>query len=275
MLDSALVFTGLCAMIEDVMTDLHPLAASFAVLLFTALSLFFQGKHALSRLAGFLRWIVGCMLLYCAFAALPHGQFSHFFPLLGYRPERIGEGAVWMCGAVSCCCAPLILAGEENDLRSLIRKPSTMAIPSALSLSAGVMTLLVSVWLMPVYALARPQTLGWRMMLVANMTPSVAAWSLEFLGLTLLLLLALCGSLTRAGALLARAGEKRKTPPSLPAVLSLLLVPVCFLPGQELRQALIALAPYRSAVVLITLMAFTLASRKGKRRKQHEKEALR
>jgi hypothetical protein len=49
--------------------------------------------------------------------------------------------------------------------------------------------MLFSVWLMPVYAMARRETLGWRLLLLTNMTPSIPAWSMEALALLLLFFL--------------------------------------------------------------------------------------
>ncbi len=266
LLDALIVFFGMNALIADMMTDLPPWAAPLTVVLFTSLSLMQPGNHALPRLSRVLRWIVGGMLLYCFAAALPHGRADHFFPLLGYGIERIGQGAVWMCGAVSGCCAPLLMAGEESALRPLQKKKSTLYLPVLLSLSAGIVTMLVSVWLMPVSALAQPHTLGWKIMLVTHMTPSVAAWSLEFLGLTLMLLLALCENLDRASRLLARSGGRRQAPRLLTAALTWLLLPTAFLPAQTWQRVLIALAPYRAAIPVIVLGVLTFSSRKNKRR---------
>ena len=272
LLDAVIVFFCLNALIGDMMTDLPPWAAPTAVILATVLSLSQPGNHALPRLSRVLRWIVGGMLLYCFAAALPHGRAAHFFPLLGYGVGRIGQGAVWMCGAVSGCVSPLLMADEQSSLHPLLRKKSTLFLPILLSLAAGIVTMLVSVWLMPVSALAQPYTLGWKLMLVTHMTPSVAAWSLEFLGLTLLLMLALCESLMRASVLLARSGGQRKTPRVLPAALSCLLLPTAFLPTEAVQRGLIALAPCRAVILLMVLTVLTFSSRKNKRRKYAGKE---
>ena len=263
MLDGALLFHGLCAVALDVMTDLSPWAVGLAVAGFAALSLWQRGDHALSRLAHALQWLILALLLYCAGAALPHGKSAHFFPILGYGAERIGAGALWLCGAVSGCAWPLLYPEKPCGALALTERRSTLLRPALLALLAGVGTMLCSVWLMPVYALARPYTLGWRMLLLTHMTPSVAAWSLEFAGVTLLLMLTLCHSLCRAGEMLAMAGGRKEAPAFLPALLIAPLLPLRGAGEWAAAEALIRFAPWRAVILIAVLGCLTLASRRN------------
>ena len=273
MLDAALLFYGLCVLFGDVMNDLHPLFAPAAVILFTALSLIRPGEHSLPRLAHLLRWIVGGMLLYCAAAAISHGSAAHFYPLLGYGFSSIVHGGLWMCGAVSGCCLPLLLTREESSLSSMTQKASILFRPALVSFCAGLLTMLAGVWLMPAYALAGPHTMGWKLLLVAHMTPSVPAWSLEVLGLTLLILLTLCSSLTRASVFLSISASTRKANSCLPSALTLLLLTMAFLPSSQLQNALIGLSPYRAAAVIIVLAVLTFSTLRRKRKTASGKES--
>ena len=263
LMDAVLLFYGLCAMIADAMTDVPPAFAALAVAAFAALSLFRQGDQALGRLARLLLPVILGLLLYCAAAALPHGKAAHFFPLLGPGPARILEGALWLCGAVSGCVWPLVTNKTSGAPDALLR-PNPPLRPALLSLAAGILTMLLAVWLMPAYALARPYTTGWRMLLVTHMTPSTAAWSMEFIGLTLLLLLGLCECLSRAGRMLLIIGNRRSAP-LLPLALSLFLLPFGAGKNAAFEQTLISLAPWRAVIPPLALAVLSLVSRNKKK----------
>ena len=91
-----------------------------------------------------------------------------------------------MCGAESGCAWPLLMPQNPQTLSPMLTGKRKTVIPVLISILAGCATMAVSVWLMPFYAMARAETLGWRLMLVANMTPSIPAWSTETVGILLL-----------------------------------------------------------------------------------------
>jgi hypothetical protein len=113
----------------------------------------------------------------------------------------------------------------------------------------------------------RPESLGWRMLLLVHMTPSVPAWSMEVIGLTLLLLTASTYSAAQAAKALSQFGGKQKTPRFLTAALLFLLVPACIMNPDGVQEMLTAAAPWRAAVSILLLISLCLCSliRNGKK----------
>ncbi len=173
LLDAQLAFFTLCAVVRDVMPDFERTAVALASALFCALG---GGEdEGLSRLSRPLKWLIGALLLYCVVIAVPHGRAAHFFPLLGYGPASILGGTLWISGAVASAVWPLLTREDTEPPRRFFL---TLRAP-LLALALGIVTYLASVWLMPVYVMQRPESLGWRMLLLVHMTPSVPAWSME------------------------------------------------------------------------------------------------
>ena len=255
--DAALIFFSLCAVIENVLPDLSPRWISLSVALFTSAALIQKNEYALPRLARLLRWLIAVPLLYCAFTAIPHGNAAHFFPLLGYGAPTIGKGALWLWGCGAACVWPLVMPQDARSLSPLLEKPKILLFPLLRALLFGAVTMLVSVWLLPVYAMARPQTFGWRLLLVTHMTPSIAAWSLEVIGLMLLFLLALSGAVSQAALLIARAYGRSRAPSPLIFALLLMLVPLGAWPVPEIQRTLCDLAPWRAALAAALLLILT------------------
>ena len=273
LLDAALLFHGLCALILDVMPDAPPLPTGFAVAAFAGLTLVQPGDHALPRLARLLRFLIPALLLYGVIAAIPHGKAAHFFPLLGYGPGSVGQGAMWLCGAASGCVWPLLAPEKPGGLGPLAERSAALRRPVLLALLAGAAAALVSAWLLPVYGLARPRTLGWRLLLVTHMTPSVAAWSLELAGLTLLLMLGLCDGLTRAGRMLSALAGRKRAPAFAAPALALLLLPAAFAGSEALAGWLIRLAPWRGAAMAFVVLTLYGAARNNAKKPRPGKEA--
>ena len=261
LLDAQLAFFTLCAVVRDVMPDFERTAAALASALFCALG---GGEdEGLSRLSRPLKWLIGALLLYCVVIAVPHGRAAHFFPLLGYGPASILGGTLWISGAVASAVWPLL---TREDTEPPQRFFLTLRAP-LLALALGIITYLASVWLMPVYVMQRPESLGWRMLLLVHMTPSVPAWSMEVIGLTLLLLAASAYSAAQAAKALSQFGGKQKTPRFLTAALLFLLVPACIMNPDGAQKMLTAAAPWRAAVSLLLLILLCLCSliRNGKK----------
>ena len=270
MLDALTVFFALIAVIQDVMPDLSVVLSALAVCLFCAYALFSGGENAVPRLARFLPNLILLLFLCCLLFAVPYGKAAHFFPALGYGAVSIGKGTLWICGAFSSAAWPILLPVKPGEPSIPASYGAKAFFRCVIPLLAAVMTYCVSVWLMPVYALARPESMGWRMLLVTHMTPSVPAWSMEVLGLFLLLLFSLCASVKQAAAFFsASAGNEKKDFP-VASLLLLLLFPSCLIEQPLLQRFLIRIYPWRgyTALGLLTLMCFIRLTRRGKTRKQ-------
>ncbi len=98
------------------------------------------------------------------------------------------------------------------------------------------------------------------MLLLVHMTPSVPAWSLEVIGLMLLLLTAVTYSATQADLALAQSGGKQKTPRYLTAALFFALIPACVIDPDGMQETLAAAAPWRAAAYFVLLGLLCLCS---------------
>ena len=254
LMDAQLAFFTLCAVVRDVMPDFGRAAVALAAALFCALG---GGEEdSLYRLSRPLKWLIFALLLYCVIISVPHGSAAHFFPLLGWGPVSILQGVLWMSGAAASAMWPLLDRQETEPPRGFF---SALRAPLS-ALAFGTITYLASVWLMPVYVMQRPESLGWRMLLMVHMTPSVPAWSLEVIGLMLLLLAAVAYSTSQAVSALSQSGGKQKTPRFLHAALLFLLVPACVIDPDAMQDLLAAAAPWRAAVYFVLLILLCLCS---------------
>ena len=177
-----------------------------------------------------------------------------------------------MCGAVSGCAWPLLMPQNQQTLSPMLAGKRKTMIPTLLSILAGCATMAVSVWLMPFYAMARAETLGWRLMLVANMTPSIPAWSTETVGILLLFFLSLSHSARQASALAAQMAGKRAAAGWVTLLLLLALVPCAVMQDAAMQETLMHLAFWRGPVTLILLLGLYLSSAIRKKKRQTGKE---
>ena len=254
LLDAQLALFALCALIMDAMPDFGRLAAALSAALFCALG--GGEEESLYRLSRPLKWLIGALLLSCGIAAVPYGKMAHFYPLLGGGAASILQGAVWMTGAVSSGIWPLLIREDQEPSGGFF---STVR-PSLAAVGIGIVTYLAAVWLKPFYTMKRPESAGWRMLLLVHMTPSVPAWSMEVIGLTLLLLTASTYSASQAASALSQFGGKQKTPRFLTAALLFLLVPACVADPDVVQELLTAAAPWRGAAYLSLLVLLCLCS---------------
>lgn len=260
LLDAQLAMFALCAVLSDILPNISPFWGAVAIALITALSVGGGDEYALSRLARLLRWGLLAALLYAAAGAVPSGNVGHLFPLLGYGWGIIGRGALWMSGCAAGCCFPLIQP-RDGEILSAMRGHwkaglRNVLFPVLLAAAAA----LLSAYLMPVYALARPETLGFRLLLISHMNPSLLGWSLLVCGTMFLLLLALAAGVLRGAALFACAAGRKNTSPLLITVLLLLPVPAAALGTVPVEEALLVLAPWRGAAAVIALLLMLLLS---------------
>ncbi len=262
LLDAQLAFFVFCAVVQDVMPDCSRMAAALSAAVFCALG--GGDQESLPRLSRPLKWLIAALLLYCGIAAVPYGKANHFFPLLGRGMPFILRGALWMSGAAASGVWPLLTCGEKECPHSLfpaVRSP-------LIAVCLGTVTYLFSVWLMPVYAMERPENLGWRMMLIVHMTPSIPAWSMSVAALMLLLLTAAAYSASQAAFALSRFGGKKKAPRFLNASILFSLTPACVMNPDAAEAFLAAAAPWRAAVCffLLCLLAAYCAIRDKRKR---------
>ena len=255
--DAQLVFYAFCAILRNVMPEHHPLALAVTVVLVSAFALHGSHAFALPRLCRFLKWLIGGLLLYCMLVSIPHGQASHFFPVLGYGVHSIKNGALWMFGAVSLGVWPLLMPQEQEALAPVLENKGILIRRMFCSIAAGIITMLFSVWLMPVYAMSRPESLGWRLLLFTNMTPSIPAWSMQVIGLLFLFLLSLSYNISQISRITEDAVGKK---PSLffILVLYLALVPAGVLGQESTSKLLVSLAPIRAALAAAALLILGL-----------------
>ncbi len=258
--NAQLTFAALCAMLLDTMPD-HSLW-KMALLVAPVLAWANSGRRedALARFARFLKWIIFFLFFYTFLSAVPHGSTAYFFPLLGYGWKTIGRGSMWMCGAVSSCVWPLLTPQNGQALSPLLKKKSAVTLPVLLAILAGCLTMLVSVWLMPVYAMARDETLGWRLMLAVNMTPSIPAWSMQTIGILLLFFLGLSHSANRASSLAAQMAGKQAASGWVTMLLLLALVPCAVAQSPQIQDTLIHLAFLRGPATLALLLFLYIGS---------------
>ena len=250
LIDGQIIFSCFCAFIRDVMPDASVWAMALAAALFCSFAL--DGKsEALPALGRLLKWLVGGLFAYCLLIALPYGKADHFFPLLGRGEMTVVSGALWLFGAVCGGVWPLILHGSPEEEKGLLALKKPGLLPWAAAVGVGMAAYLLSVWLLPVYAMAKPQSLGWRLMLVAHMTPSIPAWSMEVIGLTLLFALTLCHCVSQTGDLLALCAKKAAPSRWTPLALLLLLIPAGAADTENIRQALSFLAFLRGPAMLL------------------------
>ena len=261
--NAQLVSLSLCAILMDAMPEQS--LWKMALLLSPALAWANSGRRedALSRLSRFLKWVILVLLGYALVTAFPYGSAAYFFPLLGYGWKSVGQGALWMCGAVSGCVWPLLTPQNSQTLSPMLTKKSAAVKPALLSILAGCGTMLVSVWLMPVYAMSRPETLGWRLMLATNMTPSIPAWSMVVIGILLLFFLSLSYHVTQAAALIST----KKEPPSgwLLLFLMLLLTPCSVLQFPDILETLSRIALFRGPLTLSLLLLLSIRGKKQRK----------
>ncbi len=175
-----------------------------------------------------------------------------------------------MSGAVGSAVWPVLNREDDEPIRGffpVLRAP-------LLALAFGILTYLASVWLMPVYVMQRPESAGWRMLLLVHMTPSVPAWSMEVIALMLLLPAAVTYSASQAAFALSRFGGKQKKPRCLTALLLFLLVPGSVIDPDGACEMLTAAAAWRAPAYFALLVLLCLCSLIRNKGKQDAREVI-
>lgn len=258
LLDALIAFYALCAVLRDVMPDIQLPAAALLYALCLAAGLAGAAPSALPRTARLMLLVLLPMAFFCLCCALPHGKTEHLFPLLGFGPASVLRGCIWVLGASAGVCCPLLSAGGPPRRRMLLSLLAAFFLAAAAALAAA--------WLMPVYALAAPRTVGWRMLLVTHMTPSVPCWSVQVALVTLLLLLSLAVSVRRAAAFAASSfGVERKAGNHWAETLFLLLlIPFSAMQTESVRAFLVTAGPLRFPCMAAAAVGSYAAGRRRK-----------
>lgn len=258
-LDAQMAAYGVSAILSDVLPNFSPLVTMMTVAVVLAAALGGNEAHALPRLSRLVRWPVLLFLLFCGLSALPHGSPGYLFPLLGQGMPSILRGALWMSGCAAGACCPMILPGHEK--LSPVPNDGGMAWrPFLMALLLGTGFALLSACLLPFYALAREENLGFRLLLYTKISGSALSWSLLLMGLLFLLLIALSAGVQRSAALIAFAAGKKKPGRGLIITMLFLLVPAAALKSLPVQKLLITIAPFRAAPVLGSLMLLWIVS---------------
>ena len=260
LLDALAAGVMLCAMIGDVLPQMNVLRLALAAAAVIALAIGGEDEYDLPRRSRFLRWGLALVLIFCACTALPYGNPGHLFPLLSKGPGSVFEGALWMCGCAAGACCPLALPQKAESLRALTAHPQRGLRELLTALLFGALTVFFAAYLLPFYALARPETLGWRALLYAEISSSLTGWSLLLCAQMFLMLFSLATGVTRAAALLSRAAGKKKSPPWLLAALLLLLMGAAGLNPPGFSAFLLAALPWRAVLALLALAAMVIGS---------------
>ena len=269
-LDSLLAAYALTAMMQTVLPDMSPLLISLSVTAVMAVTIAGSDLYALHRLARFLRWIFLFLFFFCALTTLSSGSTGHFFPLLGAGEESIFRGALWLIGCMGGACCPFIMPLSRESHEPLVEKKRILLRPLLFALAAGMLTAMLSAFLMPFYALSRPESLGWRLLLIPHISPSLAVWSLFLCGQMFLMLVTLAAGVTRASAMLCLSLGNDRHKPLLITLLLFLQLPFCALNLESMESFLCAIAPFRGALAGGMICLMLLLSEARKRRERRE-----
>lgn len=264
-LDAQMAAWALCALVGEALPQMSPLLPLLGAVLMTGAAL--QEGGGLRRLARLLRALVPGAIGLCALTALPHGSPRYLAPWMGYGIPSILQGVLWMGGCLSGLCYPALMPDEKMGGALLIGggRMARRAAWGALLFAAAYA--LISAWLLPVYGLARPESLGWRMMLFSKVSASSVAWALCLGGLTFLLLAAFGAGVQRSGRMLSFAAGKQGCLQWLMWGLPLLAVPAAALQTVPVEKALRLLLPLRlpMAAGIMGILALGAIRKRGKK----------
>ena len=242
LMDALYAFFALCSLLRDLSTglDVRVVSPLYALLLGGALFCV-PDRDALPRLGKLLLPLLLPLLVFCLVCTFGRGRDDRFFPLLGFGPLSILKGTMWTLGASATALTPLLSPAQS------LRK----ALPRLLlALLFASVTAAAAAWLLPARALSAPRTAGWRLMLIAHLTPSVPCWSAQAAALLLLLMLAVCTGARQGMNMLAGSVKKNRAANILAALFLLMTALVLTAREEETRALLLRIGPWRIVPVL-------------------------
>lgn len=237
LLDTLYAFFALCSLLRDLSTglDVRVVSPLYALLLGGALFCV-PDRDALPRLGKMLLPLLLPLLIFCLSCALGRGRADRFFPLLGFGPLPILNGTMWVLGASATALTPL-LSPAQSPKKALPRLLLALLFASVTAAAAA--------WLLPARALSAPRTAGWRLMLIAHLTPSVPCWSAQAAALLLLLMLSVCTGARQGMSMLAGSIKKTRTASILSALFLLMTALILSAREEEIRALLMCIGPWR------------------------------
>lgn len=250
-IDAQLCLYAFCDLMREMLPKYSTILIAPITLGCVMAALHRQNSRALPALARFLRLPLGIGLGFCLLGAVPRADAGNLFPLLGLQPGRILTGSLYMCSTLSCAFTPFFVRPGITVKAQAQRGFCSLG----LALALGVLTALLTASLLPIYFLARPNTIGGRMLLPLKVNPALIAWSLMTCLMLLLLLLALAGALSRSRRLLSQAVGRR-----IHGAVSLALVPLPALSTDLAGNITAWLAPARLALMGLALVFYAIAA---------------
>ena len=267
-IDAQIVLYCFCAIVTHILPQASLVRISVTLALAVPLAVYRGDESALGRVAGFAGIVLIAVILLTIVTALPFGDFGHLFPLFGKGVDTVLTGFLWLSGAASCAAVPYLLPTNRKSLDMLIDRKKPRLAAALFAVLAAALSALMRAFLLPYYALSRPETLGAQIMIVPEVSPSIIGWSLYMTALVLLLVIVFTAAVTASSAFLRDAFGKRDVKsPLTPFLISLAAVPLAALNLKDGRAALLGIAPYRLALTLLPLLAggaFALAKKKNK-----------
>jgi len=169
-LDAQMAAYAISAILSDVLPHLSPLLTMIAVALLMAAAIGGEDEYALPRLSRLVRFPLLLAIIFCAVTALPHGNGTYLSPVLGRGMPSVFQGALWMTGCLSGACCPLLIPHTAKTLSPLREKGSLLYRPILIAAALGIIYALISACMLPFYSLARPENLGFKLLLFTKIS---------------------------------------------------------------------------------------------------------
>ncbi len=249
-LDAQLSLCALSEMVREILPDFSSPLIALLIILSIIPALEKQHASALPTLSCLLRWPLMLSIAFSMVGALGKGDGGNLFPLLGQGAEGVLLGTGWMVSCLSAALTPLYIPGPAMTLQQ--KKKGFVSL--LLSLGAGILTALLSAYLLPFYFLARPETIGSRLLLIIKSNPSLLAWSLLICAMMLLFLLSITCALSRSRHLLSHVVGK-----PMSGWMALLLFPLPAFSTDLAEQLILQFAPIRTACMGLALLLLLMA----------------
>lgn len=238
--DAQMSLYAFVEIVREMLPDYNSALIALVTLLCVLPALQKQHSHALPSLARLMKFPLLMGLGFCLVGGAAQGSGQHLFPLFGMEGKRIFSGAAWMTSTLSAALSPLYLHQPPATLKQ--KKQGMASLAAALLLGSG--TAFLSAFMMPFYFLARPDTMGTRLLLALKVNPGLMAWSVMVCLMLLLFLISLACALSRGRHALGHMTQRSFSP-----WFFLLLVPLPALATDRAHQLLCLWAPMRTVLM--------------------------